>query len=133
MGHVIVYCYSGVDCLFRGRLAQLGERCIHIAEVTGSRPVSPTNRIDRLGCYRSYFVAFNLSAFLIAIFGSLCLSFSSVISRSRNLLKSIAERQEPQRTSSFLNFQCQFHLHISSPSSSIHIPPSSSSSVLLKL
>ena len=26
----------------RGRLAQLGERCIHIAEVTGSRPVSPT-------------------------------------------------------------------------------------------
>jgi hypothetical protein len=25
-----------------GRLAQLGERRIHIAEVTGSRPVSPT-------------------------------------------------------------------------------------------
>ena len=25
-----------------GRLAQLGERCTHIAEVTGSRPVSPT-------------------------------------------------------------------------------------------
>ena len=35
-------CYWGVD-LLRGRLAQLGERCIHIAEVTGSRPVSPTN------------------------------------------------------------------------------------------
>ncbi len=25
-----------------GRLAQLGERCSHIAEVTGSNPVSPT-------------------------------------------------------------------------------------------
>ena len=27
----------------QGRLAQLGERCSHIAEVTGSSPVSPTN------------------------------------------------------------------------------------------
>jgi hypothetical protein len=28
--------------VLRGRLAQLGERCSHIAEVTGSSPVSPT-------------------------------------------------------------------------------------------
>lgn len=32
--------YTGSDW---GRLAQLGERCTHIAEVTGSNPVSPTN------------------------------------------------------------------------------------------
>ena len=31
-----------------GRLAQLGERCSHIAEVTGSSPVSPTNKINVL-------------------------------------------------------------------------------------
>ncbi len=36
---------------------------------------------------RSYFVSFNISAFSMAIFGSLFLSFSSVISRSLYLLK----------------------------------------------
>ena len=32
--------------VWSGRLAQLGERCIHIAEVTGSNPVSPTNSLS---------------------------------------------------------------------------------------
>ena len=44
------YAGGGVVCMISilapedtgGRLAQLGERCSHIAEVTGSIPVSPT-------------------------------------------------------------------------------------------
>ena len=32
----------------RGRLAQLAERCLHTAEVTGSSPVSPTQSIKGL-------------------------------------------------------------------------------------
>src|SRR6266498_2035663 len=31
-----------------GRLAQLGERCLHTAEVTGSSPVSPTRKVKGL-------------------------------------------------------------------------------------
>ena len=32
----------------RGRLAQLEERCLHTAEVTGSSPVSPTRKVKEL-------------------------------------------------------------------------------------
>src|SRR5712691_7671952 len=35
----------------RGRLAQLEERCLHTAEVTGSSPVSPTRKVKGLEAF----------------------------------------------------------------------------------
>jgi hypothetical protein len=37
-----------------GRLAQMGERCSHIAEVTGSIPVSPTMFSTSSGTVRNF-------------------------------------------------------------------------------
>ena len=76
---MVVGCLRGCRLLASyGAVAQLGERRVRNAEVGSSILLGSTNRIDKLSCYRSYFVSFNLSAFLIAIFGSLFLSFSSV-------------------------------------------------------
>src|SRR3954468_5194737 len=46
MGRVVSHCYAWQP---PGRLAQLGERRLDKAEVTGSSPVSPTERSAVLG------------------------------------------------------------------------------------
>jgi hypothetical protein len=43
---------AGIVELHQGRLAQSEERYVHIVEVVGSRPASPTNWVESCHCAR---------------------------------------------------------------------------------